>query len=85
MFGLGIWEIALLCVAVLVFVRPDELPKVMRTLGSFYGRVTGTSRHLMRQIQQPVELDDDDDDDDDRHSIAADRTRDGGGREELKR
>ena len=74
MFGLGIWEIALLCVAVLVFVRPDELPKVMRKLGSFYGRVTGSSRRIMRQIQHPVEFVDDDDEG---HSIAADQGRDG--------
>jgi len=57
-FGLGIWEIALLCIALLVFVRPEELPKVMGKLGQWYGRVTGSSRYLMRRLQEPFELDD---------------------------
>ena len=59
MFGLGIWEIALLCVALLVFVRPEELPKVMGKLGQWYGKVTGSSRYIMRQFQEPFELEDD--------------------------
>ena len=59
MFGLGIWEIALLCIALLVFVRPEELPKVMGKLGQWYGRVTGSSRYIMRQLQEPFESADD--------------------------
>ena len=55
MFGLGIWEIALLCIALLVFVRPEELPKVMGKLGHWYGRVTGSSRYIMRRLQEPFE------------------------------
>ena len=58
MFGLGIWEIALLCIALLVFVRPEELPKVMGKLGQWYGRVSGSSRYIMRRLQEPFELDD---------------------------
>lgn len=72
MFGLGVWEIALICVALLVFVRPEELPRVMRKVGRLYGRVTGSSRRIMRQFQQSMELDDDDPHQDDPgHSIAA--------------
>ena len=59
MFGLGIWEIALLCIALLVFVRPEELPKVMGKLGQWYGKVTGSSRYIMRQFQEPFEMADD--------------------------
>ena len=72
MFGLGVWEIALICVAVLVFVRPEELPRVMRKLGTLYGRVTGSSRRIMRQLQYPPELDDDPQQSDPGHSIADD-------------
>lgn len=71
MFGLGVWEIALICVALLLFVRPEELPRVMRKLGTLYGRVTGSSRRIMRQLQFPEELDDDPARDDPGHSIAA--------------
>ena len=78
MFGLGVWEIALICVVVLVFVRPEELPRVMRKLGTLYGRVTGSSRRIMRQFQYPPELDDDPQQGDPGHSIAADGTGIGG-------
>ena len=76
MFGLGIWEIALLCVALLVFVRPEELPRVMGKLGQWYGRVTGSSRYVMRRLQEPFELEDEQPDGDrpegGGNSIAAD-------------
>lgn len=75
MFGLGIWEIALLCIALLVFVRPEELPKVMGKLGQWYGRVTGSSRYIMRRLQEPFEFDDQaagDVPEDSENSIAAD-------------
>ena len=72
MFGLGVWEIALICVALLVFVRPEELPRVMRKLGTLYGRVTGSSRRIMRQFQDHLELEDDAAQGDPGHSIAAD-------------
>ena len=70
MFGLGVWEIALICIVVLVFVRPEELPRVMRKLGTLYGRVTGSSRRIMRQFQFPPELEDDPQQGDPGHSIA---------------
>jgi Sec-independent protein translocase protein TatA len=79
MFGLGVWEIALICVVVLVFVRPEELPRVLRKLGTLYGRVTGSSRRIMRQLQYPPELDEDPQQADPGHSIAADGGREGHG------
>jgi len=79
MFGLGVWEIALICVALLVFVRPEELPRVMRKAGRLYGRVTGSSRRIMRQFQYSMELDDDPQQDDPGHSIAAGSEQDAAG------
>lgn len=79
MFGLGVWEIALICVALLMFVRPEELPRVMRKLGTLYGRVTGSSRRIMRQLQFPEGPDDDPARDDPGYSIAADGGREAGG------
>ena len=70
MFGLGVWEIALICIVVLVFVRPEELPRVMRKLGTLYGRVTGSSRRIMRQLQFPPGVEDDPQQGDPGHSIA---------------
>ena len=76
MFGLGIWEILLLCIALLVFVRPEELPRVMGRLGQWYGRVAGSSRYVMRRLQEPFELEDEQPEDSrpegEGNSIAAD-------------
>lgn len=36
MFGIGIGEIVLIVVAVLIFVRPRDLPRFLRKLGMFY-------------------------------------------------
>ena len=51
MLGLGFWEIAIISVIVLIFVRPEELPRVMRFLGKFYGRITGTTEKFYQNFQ----------------------------------
>jgi Sec-independent protein translocase protein TatA len=37
--GLAISEMMLVLVAIILFVRPDDLPKFVRTLGNFYGTI----------------------------------------------
>lgn len=59
MFGLSVWEIGLICIIVLVFVRPEELPRVMRKIGNLYGKATGSSRRMMQNLQTKVEFDED--------------------------
>ena len=57
MLGLGFWEIALISVAVLIFIRPEELPRVMKRFGQFYGRITGRTEKFYQNFQNSVNPD----------------------------
>ena len=51
MFGLGLWEIVAICLVALVFVRPEELPRVMRKLGRWYMRVSRSPRRMWHDFE----------------------------------
>lgn len=38
MFGIGFSEIILIFLVIVVFIRPNDLPKFLRTAGKFYGK-----------------------------------------------
>lgn len=52
MFGLGFWEIAFLALAVLIFVKPSELPKVFYKIGRAYGQIQEFNRSMRRTMRQ---------------------------------
>ena len=54
MFGFDSAEIAIIAVLALVFIGPKELPKVMRTVGYWVGRVRGMARHFTSGIEDMV-------------------------------
>ena len=39
MFGIGISELLLILLAVIILIRPEDLPKFVRTVGKLYGKV----------------------------------------------
>ena len=47
-------ELAIIAVLALVFIGPKELPKVMRTVGYWVGRVRGMARHFTAGIEDMV-------------------------------
>ena len=51
MFGFDSAEIAIIAVLALVFIGPKELPRVMRTVGYWVGRVRGMARHFTAGIE----------------------------------
>jgi len=51
MFGFDSAEIAIIAVLALIFIGPKELPKVMRTVGYWVGRVRGMARHFTSGIE----------------------------------
>jgi sec-independent protein translocase protein TatB len=51
MFGFDSAEIAIIAVLALVFIGPKELPKVMRTVGYWVGRIRGMARHFTAGIE----------------------------------
>jgi sec-independent protein translocase protein TatB len=54
MFGFDSAELAIIAVLALIFIGPKELPKVMRTIGYWVGRVRGMARHFTAGIEDMV-------------------------------
>ena len=54
MFGFDSAEIATIAVLALIFIGPKELPRVMRTVGYWVGRVRGMARHFTAGIEDMV-------------------------------
>jgi len=54
MFGFDSAEIAIIAVLALIFIGPKELPKVMRTVGYWVGRVRGMARNFTAGIEEMV-------------------------------
>src|SRR5438105_3183173 len=54
MGGLSIWHILIIAIVLLIFIGPKELPKVMRTVGYWVGRVRGMARHFTAGIEEMV-------------------------------
>jgi sec-independent protein translocase protein TatB len=64
MFGLSTWEILIILAVALIFVGPDQLPKVARTIGKSVRQVRGAMGKVddeMRKVvrEASAELDDD--------------------------
>jgi sec-independent protein translocase protein TatB len=54
MFGVESTELAVVAILALIFIGPKELPKVMRTIGYWVGRVRGMARHFTSGIENMV-------------------------------
>jgi len=39
MFGLGFWEIIIICIAIIIFIRPEDIPKFAKKAGKLYGDI----------------------------------------------
>ena len=51
MFGVDSTELAVVAVLALIFIGPKDLPKVMRAVGYWIGRVRGMARHFTSGIE----------------------------------
>jgi len=54
MFGFDSAELAIIAVLALIFIGPKELPRVMRTVGYWVGRVRGMARHFTSGIEDMI-------------------------------
>lgn len=54
MFGIDSSELAVVVILALIFIGPKDLPKVMRTVGYWVGRVRGMARHFTAGIESMV-------------------------------
>jgi sec-independent protein translocase protein TatB len=51
MFGVDSTEFVIVAVLALVFIGPKDLPKVMRTVGYWVGRMRGMARHFTSGLE----------------------------------
>jgi sec-independent protein translocase protein TatB len=54
MFGVDSTELAVVAILALIFIGPKDLPKVMRVIGYWVGRVRGMARHFTSGIESMV-------------------------------
>ena len=54
MFGVDTSELLLIAVIALVFIGPKDLPKAMRTVGRWVGKICGMARHFNTGIEAMV-------------------------------
>jgi sec-independent protein translocase protein TatB len=54
MFGVDSTELAVVAILALIFIGPKDLPKVMRTVGYWVGRMRGMARHFTAGIENMV-------------------------------
>jgi sec-independent protein translocase protein TatB len=53
-FGVDSTELAVVAILALIFIGPKDLPKVMRTVGYWVGRVRGMAHHFTSGIENMV-------------------------------
>ena len=51
MFGVDSTEFLIVAVLALIFIGPKDLPKVMRTVGYWVGRMRGMARHFTSGLE----------------------------------
>lgn len=54
MFGIDSSELAVVVILALIFIGPKDLPKVMRSVGYWIGRVRGMARHFTAGLENMV-------------------------------
>lgn len=52
MFGLGLWEIGIIALVVVLFVKPSELPRAARTVGRVVRRIQTASARAKAEMRQ---------------------------------
>src|SRR3954468_18098847 len=51
MFGVDSTEFAIVAILALIFIGPKDLPKVMRTVGYWVGKMRGMARHFTSGLE----------------------------------
>ena len=54
MFGVDTSELLLIAVVALIFIGPKDLPRAMRTVGRWVGKVRGMARHFTSGVEAMV-------------------------------
>ncbi|HMA99819.1 MAG TPA: hypothetical protein VKS21_02425 [Spirochaetota bacterium] len=52
MFGLGIWEITIIIILIVIFIKPADLPAFLYRIGKLYGQFSSYYNKLRFQIDK---------------------------------
>ncbi len=52
MFGLGLWEIGIIALVVVLFVKPSELPRAARSVGQVVRKIQTASARAKAEMRQ---------------------------------
>ncbi len=52
MFDIGFWEIAVIAVVALLVVGPEEFPSLVRTIGSWLGKIRGFMNDAKSELEK---------------------------------
>ena len=52
MFGLGLWEIGVIALVIVLFIKPSELPRAARAVGRVVQRVQSASSRARAEMSQ---------------------------------
>jgi Sec-independent protein translocase protein TatA len=65
MFGISLPEVVLILIIIIIFVRPEDLPKFLRSAGRLYGKakrmykeVIGVTNQVVKEINSIADLND---------------------------
>ena len=53
MFGLSMWEIVVILIVALIFIGPNKLPEIARSLGKGLREFRGAADHFRENIENP--------------------------------
>jgi Sec-independent protein translocase protein TatA len=51
LFGLGIWELIIIFIVVILFVKPEDLPKFFKKVGKLYGELKKYNDDLLAKFK----------------------------------
>jgi Sec-independent protein translocase protein TatA len=58
MFGLGFSELLIVGFAMIIFIRPEDFPKVVHSIGKLYGKLRGMYYSLVNEFHALVPQED---------------------------
>ncbi len=52
MFGIGPWELVIIAIVALIFIRPSDLPALLRKLGRFFAELRSLRDEVTRSLSE---------------------------------
>jgi len=54
MFGLGFWEIVVIVIVIIIFIKPEEIPVFVRKIGKLKGEIEKSYHILKKSLEKDI-------------------------------